>query len=286
MTPIQKSKTHTPFIGPLKSSLKNIDKDNLKKSLKKKKFVFGTVNSKYIYKVAWQESSIILKNEFKAAKQNKTSEMWHDLGHYMKPLLQVNFFTVARASKLIQIDINNAIVLELTELLYDRAYKYRPDLWWKTLDQSSFELVWDSLNSTEKFLYKKYLNDMVLPVTSAHGDLVHMNILFDEDNKIRVVDWEYYRPYGSVLTDLLRLHFWYFRQELGSNLKKKMSPFDVDMIMEHRIFEKLSRYLQLDEKKLCLLAGVANASMPVLNLSPIQRAARLSTGLNGVIKKL
>ncbi len=286
MKPVQKSKTHTPFIGPLQSSLKNIDKANLKKSLKKKKFVFGATKSKYIYKVAWRESSTNLKNEFKAARQNETSEMWHDLGHYMKPLLQVNSFIVARASKLMQRDINSAIVFELTELLYERACKYSSDLWWKTLDQSSFQLVWDSLNGTEKFLYKKYLNDMVIPVTSAHGDLVHMNILFDQDNKIRVVDWEYYRPYGSVLTDLLRLHFWYFRQELRANLQKKMSPFNVDMIMEYRIFEKLSGYLQLDEKKLCLLAGVANASMPVLNLPPIQRAARLSTGLNGVIEKL
>ena len=281
MTSIQNNKDHAPFIGPFSNSLKNISKSNLKKCLKKRKVIVGTGSSKYIYKLTWRDSSAMIKNEFRAAKLNGNSEMWCDLGHYMKPLVQIGSFIVARSPKLIQKGIDKSNVIELTELLCDRMRKYRYDFWWETLDQSSFKIVWESLDNTERLLYKKYLNDMVLPVTSAHGDLVYTNILFNHNNTIKIVDWEYYRPHGSVLTDLLRLHFWYFRQELSSS-EKKISPFDVSMMMEYRILENLSSYLKLDEKKLCLLAGIANASMPVLNLPPNQRAVRLSQGLSEV----
>jgi thiamine kinase-like enzyme len=56
--------------------------------------------------------------------------------------------------------------------------------------------------------YESYLLNHSMNISPEHGDFWHGNILFDNtnnENKISVIDWEYYRELGDPLFDFMFL---------------------------------------------------------------------------------
>lgn len=88
--------------------------------------------------------------------------------------------------------------------------------WIETTHPRVAKYLLSQLNQDKKDFIEKNIGHLNFPVTGSHGDLSPKNLLFTENGEHRIIDWEYYNVYGSVIEDLAYL--------VCFTLKTKNSP--------------------------------------------------------------
>ena len=225
-----------------------------------------------------------IKNERLAFKNVVQSKMWIGLGIFFVPRYKMGLVSFCTAPRLNKIGITENDLLKLTDLLVERMHHYKEQAqWWKTFHLNAYKKVWELLQPDEQLKITKTLNNVKLLVTSAHGDLKPANIMFDHYKRIKIIDWEFYNPNGSVVLDLLRLHYKFYYNNQGL-LPGKTCPavYDIKGILECRVFSRLSETLMISEEALALLSGINTASIKPFAEDYSGRAEKLSRGLKNL----
>lgn len=241
----------------------------LKKNLRKILYFFSKRNitfltKRYLYKVTWGKRNKLMNNEILAEKTIHLNRMWFDIGMPYTKLIHTPLINFSKAPILFEETLTYEKMIKLSTLLVDRISNFNQSVKWnKTLDTNRFDFLWSKLSSSEETFITNKLDLVTLPVTTAHGDLSPLNVLFDAEGNIKIIDWEYYRPHGSVITDILRLHVFFYKLNPGFNGISISSQYDVKEMLNQRIFSSLSSQLGISEEKLALLAAISNTSMNV-----------------------
>lgn len=222
------------------------------------------LTKRYAYKVTWGKRNKLMINEILAKKTIHLNRIWFDIGMPYIQLIHTPLISFSRAPILFEETLTHEKMINLSTLLVDRISNSNQYVkWYKTFDTNRFDFVWSKLTSSEKSLINNKLDLVTLPVTTAHGDLSPRNVLFDAEGNIKIIDWEYYRPHGSVVTDILRLHVFFYKLNPGFNGIFISSQFDIKEMLNQRIFSSLSSHLGISEEKLAILAALSNTSMNV-----------------------
>ncbi len=225
-----------------------------------------------------------IKNERLAFENAAQSKMWSGLGVFFVPRFKMGLVSFYTAPCLNKIGIAENDLLRLTDLLVERMHHYKEQApWWEAFHLKAYKKVWDLLQPDEQLKITKNLNNIKLLITSAHGDLKPANVMFDHNKRIKIIDWEFYNPNGSVVLDLLRLHhkFYYNNQNL---LPGKICPdvYDIKGILECGLFSRLSETLMINEEALALLSAINTASVKPFAVDYSGRTEKLSRGLKNI----
>ncbi len=229
---------------------------------KKSKNIYGFNAKDKFFKLALGQSVNTLKKEYHSSMHViSTDSVWsksvlkYDCLVDFKYLFCIHCRKMKRFAKLQEIDI---FVQNILESLHSNLI-YQP--WHKTLNQKRFKTIWKILTSKQKKYVSSVLDGIYLPVTGAHGDFLDKNIMVDQDNKIKVIDWEYYRPHGSVVTDVIN---YYHSRSRGIYAGKKSDPTPLEKyglpvdLHKAMLYSKKKASL----KQLSVLSVVSKATAP------------------------
>lgn len=276
------------FSNTVNKSLTILDKKTIKlhkrnkrakkffeKANRRKKFVLNTPQQ--VIKIAWGESAKLLTNrEFIADQQinSSSSNIWHNHATFYRKRLKVGGIIVASSPRLVR-QASEAEIDEFAKHLLERipsniSYQH----WDKTLEQNSLSRMYEVMTKEQQDFINSTLQGVKLPITSAHGDLIDKNIWIDQNGKIKLIDWEYYREQGSVITDLLRLYSFRFKA------KMKQSQFSPTLIKDINLPISFQKYMDIPISKLSLLAAITNVCLPVPWSSPEKRSLQLAQKLS------
>lgn len=92
------------------------------------------------------------------------------------------------------------VILRLLDNVSDGC-EYRE--WDKTLDQSALNIIMHNMSEDVRAFIDSALSGIKLPITGAHGDLIQQNFL-GSSYDVKIIDWEFYREHGSIVSDVLR----------------------------------------------------------------------------------
>lgn len=156
--------------------------------------------------------------------------------------------------------------------------------WKDSFDRVSLESALNVLGSKESEFVLASLCGLKLPVTGAHGDLIDRNIMVSEKGELKIIDWEFYRPLGSVLTDLLRNHHYRLQKYHNTDFFDPWFVFRFGVPPALKRGELLSRYAN-DISQLGILNALSNVCTAENQKQLIQQAERfkirIKEGSNG-----
>ena len=88
--------------------------------------------------------------------------------------------------------------------------------------------------------YQSYLKDMNIDIVPEHGDYFFGNILIDESQKLRVIDWAYYRSKGDPFFDPI-----FFIIQIIIQFKTKHPDITLKNIMNKDEIKELKRMVEI-----------------------------------------
>jgi ubiquinone/menaquinone biosynthesis C-methylase UbiE/thiamine kinase-like enzyme len=88
--------------------------------------------------------------------------------------------------------------------------------------------------------YQSYLKDMNIDIVPEHGDYFFGNILIDESQKLRVIDWAYYRSKGDPFFDPI-----FFIIQIIIQFKTKYPDITLKNIMNKDEIKELKRMVEI-----------------------------------------
>lgn len=225
-------------------------------SIAKRKQVISFSLNDYVYKVAWGDGMLRLQTEFNALCDH--SSIFDELAHFYKPVFMTDFFCVGRSLKLDSYISDSSCDRLVENLLKKMPEKLEYKEWDKTLKTTSLELIFNNISDASKFYIEEVLSGTKLPITGAHGDLIDSNLFF-RDGRVYIIDWEFYRNYGSIISDFLR---YYMMKRSRFNGVSFLSPDSLDIkYLPSSVLELVgfnSRYSS--EMQLKVLGVVGNAT--------------------------
>ncbi|WP_196800885.1 hypothetical protein [Thioalkalivibrio sp. ALE17] len=145
--------------------------------------------------------------------------------------------------------------------------------WKNSFDRVSLETALDVLGSKESEFVLASLCGLKLPVTGAHGDLIDRNIMVSKDGEPKIIDWEFYKPFGSVLTDLLRNHNYRLKKFHNTDLFDPWFIVRAGVPPALKRGELLSKYTN-DISQLGILNALSNVCTAEDQKQLIQQAER------------
>ncbi|MCP5515185.1 MAG: hypothetical protein H7A26_06945 [Spirochaetales bacterium] len=134
-------------------------------------------------------------------------------------------------------------------------------IWSETLDKNILEKFMNSISEDTKIFIENKLCKILLPVTGAHGDLKDEHFFIGKDKKYYIIDWEFFRPTGSIITDCLRLYS--LRQV--RKLRKEgivISQYDPMSVMNYGINCSIDLSEIGEISEIALLTMLSNCCMP------------------------
>ena len=246
-----------------KTKLRNIGSKLVKftsRAYRKKVIVLPSRD--YMYKIAWGPSTDLLVNEH-IAQDHVEGSIWDGISCFQKPVFVApyNALSIHRAKKLPRL-ASSAECLELIENLIQHTKKQNWPMqpWFNTLEPNCFQRFWDALPKEAQQLIDRVLHGSLLPVTSCHGDLIEGNILADENDHIKIIDWEYFRKHGSIVTDIARLHIFYLKSNINSQEASQFNPHLLERYLPVTLFQ--SRF-GLSKQQLSFIGAISNVCLPV-----------------------
>jgi len=253
-------KTH--FIKkPLKNKVIKPFKKKVKRAKKKKVIVFGAKNN--FYKVVWGQSRVLMENEELASKFIKKS-IWNNYAFFSKKIISVRpkvaIYKSRKLARNATVEESRILVNNLINRVQklDQKNKLAYKVWYETLDVHAFKEFWQLLDTKAIQHINDILASTKLPVTGAHGDLHHKNILVSDTMHKYLIDWEYFRINGSLITDILRFNSWLVRKKYS-----KINPlYSPKILMNYKPHSFLNYRFNNDIYKLSLLTAISNTCMP------------------------
>jgi len=195
----------------------------VRRFLRKENLIFrGRYN---VYKIVPHSSRIpSMERESRAAKIHQDPRfIYYGLGVFYRPILKCESVGALYQARRIPRTPSNEEIEILAQTLLDRtpAACHRA-VWCETFDSHKFEAVWACMSEKQKKITNCLLGNLRIPVTGAHGDLAKNNIMVEDTGEIKIIDWEYFRERGSVVTDILYL---YCSLHIRKSSEKIYNPF-------------------------------------------------------------
>ena len=262
---VQKSLKHPKKKGKKKGSL--IKK--LLRVISQKKFIININFRGYIKKTVWEENNIrLMGKEFLAEEYQSYFPVWNGIGHYYKPhffIKGTTFFKkgllVSKSRKLKE-NASEAEIDEIMKKLYGKIPAEAPKvLWSETMDKHFLKELLERLTEKQKLFIENKLSNTFLPVTGAHGDLKDEHFFKNSDNSFYIIDWEFFRPEGSIVTDILRL----YSMRQMKHLKKrgiKISQYNPMLVLNHGLESCIDLSLVGGKIEIALLTMITNCCIP------------------------
>ncbi len=262
--------------------------EKIKTTIQKKKLIKIRIFRNYIRKTVWKENKIkLMGKEFLAKDHQNYFPLWEGIGHYYEPIfffkgriLFKNGILISKSNKLKK----NASQSEIDEIV-NKLYKKIPSdskevLWTETMDKILLNKLFERLTENQKLFIEKKLSRSFLPVTGAHGDLKDEHFFKDKDNKYYIIDWEFFRPEGSIVTDILRL---YSMRQI-EKLKKKgirISQYNPMFVLEYGIESPIDLSSIGGEIEIALLTMITNCCVTTGNMN--RRLERFTQSMNSIM---
>lgn len=258
----------------IKSIISNLKPNRIKKNIKKKTIVLMSNNS--VWKITFGQSSILLENEFVASKC-KNGFIYDEYAVFYECVLKLYGITLAKSSRVIGGKKINKIYIDklINELISKIDGKYHLKEWYEAFDRERLNKFFNYISSEKKAEILTVLDDVKLPITGAHNDLITRNILITNKGNIRIIDWEYFSETGSVITDILRLYAWHESKIRNHDIDQ----FSVKDYKEHQIFKRLSEKINLTDEKLYYLCMLHNVCLKSVLVKAEERFRRANLGL-------
>lgn len=230
------------------------------------------ISKNKVYKFAWGERASQLKdNSIDFQKMTEQGVIWNPYAlHYEEPIKSINKIEglyMGRAKRL-QKRATQDQVDQLIKTLINQDYsKFSTKSFIDTLDKANVDILCDSLSKKEFSKLRRILKSVEIPVTTAHGDLLDQNIMFDDNLGLKIIDWEYFRSNGSFITDILRLYSRRNEKKSTSADNYHHKQFDPSSLIKHENVKALSEKFDISFKQLSIMAAVTNTTLPVINSS-------------------
>jgi len=240
------------------------------------KCVAVSVNKKNVYKITWNGTAKLFDKELKLTNNSKfQSNIWFDFAITYRPVFKINnrfLRIIAGKSKKIDHSADQSQVDSFVwELLTLNLNQFDSIIWYESLDQLMFKNLIEYLPETKVNFIKSFLSEIYLPKTGSHGDLIDQNILYDYNSGVKIIDWEYFRPNGSLYTDILRLYSRRNEKDIaGQNYSKYNKQFDPFCLPKHNFLELLQSKLKVSHNQLSLLSAITNTTLPVVSKKEIR----------------
>ena len=263
--------------------------EKIKKIIQQKKIIRIKNYRNHIKKTVWDENNIkLMGKEFLTKDYQNYFPLWEGIGHYYEPrfffkgrILFKNGILVSKSHKLKK----NASQSEIDETV-KKLYKKIPSdslevLWSETMDKNFLNKLFERLPENQKLFIEKKLSRTFLPVTGAHGDLKDEHFFKNQDNNCCIIDWEFFRPEGSIVTDILRL----YSMRQMKKLKKKgirISQYNPMLVLEYGIESPIDLSSIGEEVEIALLTMITNCCIPSTgNMN--RRLERFTQSMNSIM---
>lgn len=235
-----------------------------------RKKTFVVFSNKNVFKIVWQESAELMEREFSLNEYvfSSKNSIWSSHATIYSKIFEFSKITIASTSRLPQNASKDQIDTFAKYLLESIPLEVSYQVWWKTLDQDRLERMWKVLGDPYSKLIMSFLAHVKLPVTGAHGDFIDQNILLNHEKVVQIIDWEYWRPQGSVVTDLLRLY------SIRHARNMKISEFSSNIFNEFDLPHYFIKYTNLSVKILSILAAITNVCLPA-TIGPTEKRASI-----------
>ena len=263
--------------------------EKIRTTIHKKKLIKIRIFRNHIRKTIWNEKKIkLMANEFMANDYQNYFSLWEGIGHYYEPKFFFKgriFFKkgilISKSHKLKE----NASQSEIDETV-KKLYKKIPSdsqevLWSETMDKILLNKLFERLTENQKLFIEKKLSRTFLPVTGAHGDLKDEHFFKDKDNTYYIIDWEFFRPKGSIVTDILRL---YSLRQINK-LKKSgiiVSQFNPMLVLEYGLESPIDLSSVGEDVEIALLTMITNCCVTTGNMN--QRLKIFTRNMNSIMK--
>ncbi len=246
----------------------------LRKVMQQKKIIRIRKYSRDIKKMVWEENNLrLMGQEFAANQYQSYFPVWNGIGHYYEPsffmkdrVLFKNGIMVSISRKLYK----QASLSEVDKIIKDLHEKIPSDsrkaIWSETLDKNFLARLFSRLTEKQKYFIENSLSKSFLPVTGAHGDLKDEHFFKDRDNKNYIIDWEFFRPEGSIITDILRLYSMRRIKELKKK-EIKISQYDPMLVLKHGLDCCIDLSEIGGEMEIALLTMITNCCIHVTGSS-------------------
>ncbi len=219
-----------------------------------------------VKKTIWGERNIqLIRTELFANEYLKYLPVWNNIGHFYKPVFfaKDNLF------------FKKGILLAISEKLYKKTPPEQIDeiinilhkripanskrvLWSDTFDKIFLNKLLMTLLKNKKLFVENMLSKTFLPVTGAHGDLKDEHFLTDKDGAIYIIDWEYFRPHGSIITDILRL----YSTRRARQLENRNIKYNPILLLKHGLGCSIDLSEIGQESEIALLSIISNFCIP------------------------
>ena len=254
-----------------------------RRCLRKRSFVIP--GFAHVYKVRVGASSSRMYNEFSAGAAGVDEHgLWCNRAVFMKrctpsgsPVVVGKGYKLDRQATIGEVDrLMYALALDVDALVSVEFVD-----WKYSFDRVSLETALNVFGSKESEFVLGSLCGLKLPVTGANGDLIDRNIMVSEKGEPKIIDWEFYRPLGSVLTDLLRNHNHRLHKYHNTDL------FDPGFVVRAGVppalnrGELLSRYAN-DVSQLGILNALSNVCTAEDQKQLVRQAERFNTRIKEV----
>lgn len=216
-----------------------------------------------VYKLGTGHATRFFQNEVSA--HSNAHQTWSVAKHgiFFSPLINRRTFFLARSRRAENINADDHLLHLVFHTLSSLGTTSATYLRWdETLPTEKLLHVTNHLDSTSREFLTDELGEVRLPVTGAHGDLAPKNILFPCDRLFLLIDWEFFRPTGSVYTDLLHLALALWRKE---DSRAPEPPFiDAASFARSRWFKLVCDATALTPSQALLLSNLERCTMPAM----------------------
>lgn len=207
-----------------------------------------------VLKITWGFRARLQKNEQKArAAQGVAYTPLLPRGGFYNNLISCRYFCLSCAKTLPKKPPPEESSIYVEKLVQQHSFQSTEEIHWKrTINSDCLEIFWNALQKDKaRYEIEILLDHVYLPETGAHGDFCENQIMQDQYEEIRVIDWECWNSKGSFVNDILR--FFSFR----AHKEHCRSQFDPFLLLEHDWpYAPLERYLTL--RQASLLAAINN----------------------------
>jgi hypothetical protein len=156
------------------------------------------------------------------------------------------------------------------------------DCEWKSvfdvIDGRVADILQQQIDPALRALVHDSFQNTALPVTGAHGDFGCSNVLVDEDDCYRTIDWECFRQGGSCIEDICRL--------LATAIRSDSNPGnDVRELQDSRIMDVIEQGGYLTHDQCILLYALSQASCELEKKKEAEVAERMTERLRRAVAK-